>query len=593
MDTIIPESTEQEVSVEQENATFFVLGDAAYTSEIIEEYNRNAENKTNEFNSNSDAKVKEYNTNATNKTTAFNSNYDTKVADFNKNAETQTETFNSNATTQVNSFNANATTSIQNYNANAEQKLYEFNANALSYEEGITDNSNRVKRLETDIFDSGEASGTSINIKDSTLAEFQEISVDGVCNQVTTTGKNKFNYLAKNPDSSGLTTVINEDGSMTTSGLLTSDNVTISYEDITNKLEDGEYYTYSMSEISTKIYLQLTKTNLETNEKDYISLNAIKSSYFFVDKSKYRYTMKVVSCPVANWGTQSLTIKNTYQLEKGQVATDFEPYTGGQQSPSQDYPQEIQVIGNSFQITSCNKNLFNVSKYLDNNYVSQKLFIPVGEYTVKYIGDNSDGIYVRKANGTTPRNGTPIIDRYNINQLTFTITESGEYYIQFYKSKNGFTLFENAQLEKGTQATPYEQHLETQITANLPDGKFVGKLNETAKDQVRIAFNEEDGKYHAYLDKNIDKKVLNETEDFIAVDREGVKVFIYEGLRNKIYKSSTNKNLISTHYKSVKDIESNISNSIRSNNNGQIFITIVLKLLRLGFQVIMYLYIID
>ena len=49
---IIPEIDEQNIGVQQENATFLVIGDEAYTSEIIEEYNRNAAAKTEEFNTN-------------------------------------------------------------------------------------------------------------------------------------------------------------------------------------------------------------------------------------------------------------------------------------------------------------------------------------------------------------------------------------------------------------------------------------------------------------------------------------------------------------------------------------------------------------
>lgn len=43
---IIPEEDEKSIGVQQENATFLVIGDKAYTSEIIEEYNNNAEAKT-------------------------------------------------------------------------------------------------------------------------------------------------------------------------------------------------------------------------------------------------------------------------------------------------------------------------------------------------------------------------------------------------------------------------------------------------------------------------------------------------------------------------------------------------------------------
>lgn len=126
---IIPEIDEQNIGVQQENATFLVIGDEAYTSEIIEEYNRNAAAKTEEFN-----------TNATNKTNDFNTNYDNKLEAFNSNAVTKTEDFDSHVTAQTNTFNSMATSLISNYNENAKNKTEEFNHNAGTFINNISVN---------------------------------------------------------------------------------------------------------------------------------------------------------------------------------------------------------------------------------------------------------------------------------------------------------------------------------------------------------------------------------------------------------------------------------------------------------------------
>ena len=126
---IIPEIDEQNIGVQQENATFLVIGDEAYTSEIIEEYNRNAAAKTEEFN-----------TNATNKTNDFNTNYDNKIKAFNSNAVTKTEVFDSHVTAQTNTFNSMATSLISNYNENAKNKTEEFNHNAGTFINNISVN---------------------------------------------------------------------------------------------------------------------------------------------------------------------------------------------------------------------------------------------------------------------------------------------------------------------------------------------------------------------------------------------------------------------------------------------------------------------
>lgn len=126
---IIPEIDEQSVGVQQENAMFLVIGDKAYTSEIIEEYNRNAATKTEEFN-----------TNATNKTNDFNTNYDNKLKAFNSNVTTETEDFDSHVTAQTNTFNSMATSLVSNYNENAKNKTEEFNQNAGTFINNISVN---------------------------------------------------------------------------------------------------------------------------------------------------------------------------------------------------------------------------------------------------------------------------------------------------------------------------------------------------------------------------------------------------------------------------------------------------------------------
>ena len=126
---IIPEINEQNIGVQQENATFLVIGDKAYTSEIIEEYNRNAAAKTEEFN-----------TNATNKTNDFNTNYNNKLKAFNDNATTKTTDFDSHVTAQTNTFNSMVTSLISNYNENAKNKTEEFNHNAGTFINNISVN---------------------------------------------------------------------------------------------------------------------------------------------------------------------------------------------------------------------------------------------------------------------------------------------------------------------------------------------------------------------------------------------------------------------------------------------------------------------
>ena len=65
---------------------------------------------------------------------------------------------------------------------------------------------------------------------------------------------------------------------------------------------------------------------------------------------------------------------------------------------------------------------------------------------------------------------------------------------------------------EGTQATDYEPYKESSITANLPEGEFIGKISDTYKDTLKVEYNEDDGQHYLKLYKNVGKVVLNGTE---------------------------------------------------------------------------------
>lgn len=69
------------------------------------------------------------------------------------------------------------------------------------------------------------------------------------------------------------------------------------------------------------------------------------------------------------YGSMNGASAKNFQLEYGEVATEYEPFTGGQPSPSPDYPQELVNVGNAGNIgvQVCGKNLLDTSKYIPGN----------------------------------------------------------------------------------------------------------------------------------------------------------------------------------------------------------------------------------
>lgn len=189
------------------------------------------------------------------------------------------------------------------------------------------------------------ASGKELKVNN--YKQLIKFTKEGKTEQKSYIGKNLLNYVDNLQSISGLMSTINSDGSITTTGKITSDYPSIIKSiDITNFFKDGEKYTISQQYASAKLYLVITAIKSDGTYIQYNSgLNS--SSTFIVNKSVYKtYTARIQATTKNNWGDSSLTITNKYMLCKGTdtVATSFEPYVGGQASPSPDYPQEIKNI---------------------------------------------------------------------------------------------------------------------------------------------------------------------------------------------------------------------------------------------------------
>lgn len=549
---IIPEENERCVKAEQENATFLVIGDEAYTSEIIEEYNRNAEAKTKEFNDNAVNKTNAFNTNATNKTNDFNTNYNNKVKAFNDNATQKTEDFDANANLQTNNFNSNAI-----------QKTEEFNQNALSYREDIDENkenivevSNRLYRIENDLFDSGEASGTSINLQDSTLAEFKEVSVDGVCKQMTTNGNQLIDV--GNPSSKSATVSYSfEKDTLVVTGVQGEAWQTLTY-DVTDiiKNNSGKTIKYKNKSINVSNQDAASVVQIVINYNDgtailYFSLCNLKTNTPTKGWIIPSDTSNIERAKIAIYTNNSAdtTIENTVTIKELLLYFDnndtYEPYTGTEPSPSQDYKQPIEVITEDFDLVSCGKNLYYGTSdtysftttssswhFLDGQKGAQgtnldqktlyKGKVKKGEtytFKVNVVGEGISNMSLVYDNEALVYGSSSIWSEY-----TFTAKEDGYVILRFYIANNSSVEVSNVQLEQNSSSTEYEPYKETKVNINVPENEFVGKIDDTYKDQFKLGYNETDGKYHLYLDKRVGKIILNGSENW-GKTSETINVF--------------------------------------------------------------------
>lgn len=225
-------------------------------------------------------------------------------------------------------------------------------ANGLDYNEQtgvlqLTGNNSKVGspiQIKNNLPVTSMASGTELKVNN--YKEVIKLSVDGKTEQKSYIGKNLLNYIDNLQSISGLTSTLNADGSITTTGKPTTDYMKIvKTQNFIDFFEDGETYTISQQQPNEKLFIQVNAKKKDGTYSYYFG-NKGKST-FKVDKATYvSYFIGVQTHTMSMWGDSPLTITNKYMLYKGTDTADtsYEPYVGGQASPNPDYPQEIKNI---------------------------------------------------------------------------------------------------------------------------------------------------------------------------------------------------------------------------------------------------------
>ena len=195
----------------------------------------------------------------------------------------------------------------------------------------------------------GEGSNLTLeNCEDATLL----LTPEGNASQETTGGKNLLNTLNINGTFSNVQVTTNPDKSITLNGTCTS-NYAINI--ITNwslSLENGKTYILSgCPDLVGKdpLFLELY-SNSPSNQ--YITDIGSGKSFTLTTDRTYR-------CYIAIKSGKTYDNVTLYPMvEEGSIATEYEPYTGGQPSPNPDYPQPIKVVTGEQNVEISGKNLF-------------------------------------------------------------------------------------------------------------------------------------------------------------------------------------------------------------------------------------------
>ena len=326
----------------------------------------------------------------------------------------------------------------------------------------------------------GEAESTLVNVHDAYPAPLVTTKVMGQSNQITTTGKNLFNWdsyindyqfdtsdsgkgfwYAKIPVATGKTTVA-----------VSADKI----------VKSGEYLAFADAKFgsNTKSIWLAHKSAAEPTRMGTLPTDAEGNLWVWFNNS-------------------NAAIRNLYdtgvkvQVEIGTKATAWEPYTGGKPSPSPEYPQEIANL-NKAEIVTVGKNLFSAQIDIRSGNTNEPIYLSKGTYTIsvknevewwkKTANDNNIYIHTFKENefltGVAFRNLVVGQRSYG----TFNVNKNCEARFFTYGSWDNNAVTE-IQLEAASKATTYEPHKSKSTPIDLK-GNELCSLPNGVKDEVVI-----------------------------------------------------------------------------------------------------------
>jgi hypothetical protein len=183
-----------------------------------------------------------------------------------------------------------------------------------------------------------------IHLADSDNGKIQDMMLYGKSEQFTVTGKNLLKIKDGTQTLRGVT-VTAKDGVVALKGIATESGWAVLTVD--SFVLNGTYILSSniSSNIRVLVANKSFKTVLEQGKSATLE-NAEASKVCFTVTEGETYDISNI----------------LIQIEKGSVATSYEPYTGGIPSPNPSYPQEIKSVVNPT-IKICGKNLFDSKKF--------------------------------------------------------------------------------------------------------------------------------------------------------------------------------------------------------------------------------------
>ena len=322
----------------------------------------------------------------------YNQNAEMKLSSYNKNVTEKTSAFDTYVSEAQTAFDQNAEQKIQEYDSHTEQIQADIGQLKEDFTAETATRKEDVEKLSHSKISKFYASNQGkTHLADSDNGKIMDMMLYGKSEQKQYRGKNLLptTMYSDSVVMNGVTFISNGDGSITAKG--TATDITyftlFGYNQLGDKgilpgLKVGDTVSTSdclLQETNSKELLKITENGTTTINSStttmYVGIRINKGES--VNKTFYP------------------------QIEKGSEATSYEPYVGGQPSPSPDYPQEIKsVVNPSVKVT--NEDGLKVQSVTLNNITLNAISVSSGgNVTIdgkQYIADYVDverGKYVQ------------------------------------------------------------------------------------------------------------------------------------------------------------------------------------------------------
>ena len=271
---------------------------------------------------------------------------------------------------------------------------------------------------------------------------------------------------------------------------------------------------------------------------------------------------------IVNAYNETETFSNI-QIELNNQATNWEPYTGGQPSPSPSYPQDIQVVSGDNSINVSGENKFdkdnpnviegyiaksNATIYLSNNQII--IYVPCQPNTTYYVkrelvSTPTNNVFRIGTTSTIPTSGSVLSQFYvpdneeTATDYTFTTNANAQYIVWYCYVRESLDLIKNGVYIGECTTSPIS-------LGNIELCKIGTYQDSIVKDN---------GKW--YLNKQIGKAVLDGSENWdIFFNTNGI-FYYYNSISGLANQGSVN--CLSNYFKAT--YRAYIRNNLDDANN--------------------------